>query len=115
MVRQKCNAFKTGSETDFVWGVVFDIDEKEKPTLDKVEGVGGGYDDHEVLVTTAAGEELRVRTYLADPNAIDATLAPFDWYKAYVLDGAIEHRLPPDYIRRFIRAVLVVKTTRGNR
>jgi gamma-glutamylcyclotransferase len=39
----KGDAFYTGEPADFVWGVVFDIDEGEKPRLDRHEGLGFGY------------------------------------------------------------------------
>jgi gamma-glutamylcyclotransferase len=41
----KCDAFRTGSEADVVWGVVFEIPAQEKPKLDRVEGLGSGYED----------------------------------------------------------------------
>ena len=30
----------------------------------------------------------------------DKSMAPYDWYKGYVLTGAQEHKLPADYVSR---------------
>ena len=39
---------------------------------------------------------LTTLTYLA--TRTDATLCPYDWYKALVIAGAREHGLPPEYL-----------------
>ncbi len=80
-----------------VWGVLYRIDCAEKADLDRIEGLGVGYDEHEVVVATATGE-IAARTYRARPNAVNATLRPRQWYKAHVLDGAREHGLPASYV-----------------
>jgi hypothetical protein len=36
--------------------------------------------------------------YVADQTAIDDRLAPYTWYKDFVLHGAREHGLPAAYI-----------------
>ena len=86
----------TGS-TAVVWGVLYRIDCAEKADLDRIEGLGVGYDEHEVVVATAAGE-VAARTYRARPGAVDTALRPRRWYKAHVLDGAREHGLPASYV-----------------
>ena len=93
----KCDAYATGASTDTVWGVVFEIASVEKPRLDRAEGLGFGYDEKSVDVLSAKGP-LSAFTYIASPEAIRPDLKPFAWYKQYVLDGAIEHELPPEYI-----------------
>ncbi len=37
---------------------------------------------------------------------VDSTLKPFDWYQAHVVEGAVEHGLPAEYIAG-LRAVEV--------
>ena len=86
----------TGS-TAAVWGVLYRIDCAEKADLDRIEGLGVGYDEHEVVVATEAGEVV-ARTYRARPGAVDPALRPRRWYKAHVLDGAREHGLPASYV-----------------
>ena len=89
--------FVDPGSTDAVWGVLYRIDCAEKADLDRIEGLGVGYDEHEVVVATEAGE-IAARTYRARPNAVNATLRPRQWYKALVLDGAREHGLPASYV-----------------
>ena len=61
----KCDVIvvDTGS-TAVVWGVLYRIDCAEKADLDRIEGLGVGYDEHEVVVATEAGE-VAARTYRA--------------------------------------------------
>ena len=105
----KGDAFHTGVATDEVWGVVFDIPASKKTVLDAFEGLGYGYQDAEVQVVTPTGEQLHVRTYIADPGSIRPKLAPYSWYKAYVLAGAVEHGLPPGYIAAAIESVVALQ------
>lgn len=93
----KCDAFWTGHPANRVIGVVFDIEDAEKPELDRAEGLGRGYDQKRVAVTTVAGDSLTVLTYCA--TRIDVSLRPFHWYKEHVLRGAREYGLPGDYIK----------------
>jgi gamma-glutamylcyclotransferase len=83
--------------TDRVYGVVFDIALDELVALDKAEGVGSGYTRGEVEVKSPGGI-LSAVSYFADRT--DPGLAPYHWYKEYVVRGAIEHKLPAAYIRR---------------
>ena len=84
--------------SDDVWGVLYDVAWTEKPALDAAEGLGVGYFEKEVRIVTDDGECL-ARTYRANPDRVDATLRPRDWYKDHVVRGAREHGLPADYIR----------------
>lgn len=102
----KGDAFYTGVATDGVWGVVFDIPTSKKTVLDAFEGLGYGYEDVEVVVTLPTGEQLQVRTYVADPKFIREGLAPYSWYMAYVLAGAVEHGLPMEYVAGAIESVV---------
>lgn len=92
----KCNAEYTDNESDITYGVVFEISTTEKRRLDKIEGVGDGYDEKNESVFTQNGKILEVVTYYA--TSVDSSLAPYDWYKEHVLHGAREHGLPVEYI-----------------
>ena len=83
--------------TEAVWGVLYRIDCAEKADLDRIEGLGVGYDEHEVVVATEAGE-VAARTYRARPGAVNPALRPRQWYKSHVLAGAREHGLPVSYV-----------------
>ncbi len=48
----KCDAEATGRQEDVVWGVLFELDPDEKLALDRAEGLGVGYLDKTVQVST---------------------------------------------------------------
>jgi hypothetical protein len=88
----------TGSETDELYGVVFSIDESEKSNLDSAEGLGSGYEETKIDVEGITEGPLRVVAYYA--TNINEDLKPYHWYKGQTVDGAKEHGLPPDYIKK---------------
>ena len=90
----KCDILPSGS--DRVQGVLFEIDEAEKPLLDRAEGLGDGYEQKTVDVLLPSAVTERAFTYFA--TRVDAGLQPYSWYKRHVLEGAREARLPPAYI-----------------
>ena len=93
----KCDAYETGDQDHFVYGVVYDISVSAKSVLDNFEGLGYGYEEKNIIVKV--GEELiSAFTYYA--THIDSTLKPLHWYKEHVLRGAREHQLPESYIRQ---------------
>jgi hypothetical protein len=73
--------------------------------LDDAEGVGSGYEHAIVTVMNDKGHRRKVLTYLAAPDYIDDRLRPYGWYKDFVLAGAREHGLPPEYITEYIQSV----------
>lgn len=85
------------SESDTVYGIVFEINKKQKTKLDRLEGLGKGYAEKTVVVELMeSGETICAVTYYA--TNIDPKLKPYTWYKKHVLTGATEAKLPPDYI-----------------
>ncbi len=94
----KCDAFYTGNPDDVVYGVVFEMDEGEKSVLDDAESLGVGYlEKNANVVSLTDQEEIEVFLYCAILIS-DGPLAPYDWYKAFVVEGAKEHDLPEGYI-----------------
>ena len=104
----KCNAFASGSDSSVI-GVMFSFDPAERAKLDKAEGVGSGYEHAMVTVINDKGRRRKVLTYLATSDYIDDSLKPYGWYKDFVLAGAKEHDLPPDYIAEYIEAVEAIE------
>jgi len=104
----KCNA-APGNADDAVIGVLFSFDPAERAGLDRVEGVGHGYEHALVTVTNEKGRRRKVLTYLASPDYIDDNLKPYSWYKEFVLAGAKEHGLPPDYVAECIESVAAIE------
>jgi hypothetical protein len=70
----KCDVLPTGHPLDRVIGVVYRMRTADKPLLDRIEGLGSGYDEEEVSLSTAAGP-MRAWTYRA--TDIDSTAVPF--------------------------------------
>ncbi len=99
----KCNAYYTGSPRDAVWGVVYQIDPAQGKGLDLSEAAGICYGRKEVKILTADGY-ITAFTYVALSSSIDPGAVPFTWYKRFVLEGAIYHGLPREYID-FLRAI----------
>lgn len=79
-----------------VWGVVFDMPAAQRSALDRHEGLGRGYELKTVELTLAGDRLLTAFCYYA--THVDPALQPYDWYRAHVLHGAREHRLPHDYV-----------------
>jgi gamma-glutamylcyclotransferase (GGCT)/AIG2-like uncharacterized protein YtfP len=100
----KCNAFASGNNNTVI-GVLFSFDPAERAKLDEAEGVGAGYERATVTVINEKGRRRKVLTYLATPDYIDDSLKPYGWYKDFVLAGAREHGLPPEYIADYIESV----------
>jgi gamma-glutamylcyclotransferase len=94
----KCDAYQTGSPDHAMLGVVFEIEKSEKAVLDQKEGLGNGYEEKEVILTTKTGETLRAATYYA--THINPTLKPYQWYKHHVLTGAQQNGLPEFYLQQ---------------
>lgn len=91
----KCNIVQSDAADAFVWGVLFEIPNDEKAALDEAEGVGSGYKEAKVTVTFD-GNDLSAVVYVA--TAIDETLKPYSWYRAFALAGARQHKLPQGYV-----------------
>lgn len=93
--RLKFQKIGKGNSEDRVIGVVYEIADTDKPTLDRHEGLGSGYAEKKVEVITDTGT-IPASAYFA--TVIDDSLKPFHWYKQHVLVGARENHLPADYI-----------------
>jgi len=91
----KANARHTGDDDDRVHGVVFRIDAVELVSLDAVEL---GYRRRPVHVIVRSGHTIEAACYEALDEYVDPELVPFGWYRALVLAGAREHRLPAHHV-----------------
>lgn len=94
----KANIVKSDIPGELVWGVLFNIDCKEKPLLDKAEGLGLGYNEETITFFDQLSNSYSAQVYIADSNSIDSHLLPFNWYKEFILTGGIQNALPADYI-----------------
>jgi len=96
----KCNAEPTDDASDVVCGVLFDVNPRDRHALDESEDcTRGGYLGATVSIESLQDDgTAQAETYLAARNFIDDSLTPYDWYQALVVAGALEHRLPSDYV-----------------
>ena len=77
-------------------GVLFDLAAEDVHLLDRIEGLGRGYDR---VMLDLGGQG--VRAYLAPAPFRDAGMRAFDWYLALVLAGARQADLPAEWVARF--------------
>ncbi len=89
-------AFRGISQDTF--GVVFEIPENERQLLDHAEGYGYIRDDAYSVTLTRSDRRFTTSTYLAADDHIATNLYPFCWYRALIIAGAEQHRLPQDYV-----------------
>ena len=75
------------------WGVIYEIDDGDMDTLDRIEG---GYDRCLVQICRPDGDPVEAVTYVSNNLTNDSTA--YEWYKQLILSGAREHNLPQDYI-----------------
>jgi hypothetical protein len=80
------------------FGAVYRLDAADKPMLDRIEGLGCGYDEQWQGLPLSDGV-VRVFHYCAAEDYLDHALQPYDWYKQLVLAGARYHGFPDPYIR----------------
>jgi len=86
------------------WAVMYAIAADQQPTLDRIEGLGNGYEVHWMEIPGYAP----CYVYLAQESHRDRALVPFDWYKALVLAGARFHGFPTTYLTA-IESVVVTR------
>lgn len=101
----KCDAHYTGIELNYTLGVLYEIGPAEKRILDRIEGLGFGYDEQKVALSHESGSRCEALTYTA--THVEEDLSPYDWYRHHVLTGACEAGLHSRYIQR-IEAVATI-------
>jgi len=93
----KCDVVQAKGKKQIVYGALFEIAASEKSELDTAEGLGNGYEEKQVQVLFE-GKPRTVALYAATKT--DSALRPYTWYKAFVVAGAKEHKLPSEYIHQ---------------
>lgn len=95
----KC-AFESAAGEE-VLGVLWNVPDIDLPALARAEGVGQGYEWSKVTVVAQDGRTMTARVCAATNRQTD--LRPYDWYLALVIAGAMQQRLPANYVEK-IRA-----------
>ncbi len=98
----KCDAFETSNENDIVYGALFNMHIKDKPTLDKAEDLGTRYNIKTVTVyrEDESLEHLpqKEEAFMYYGLCLEPSLKPFSWYLNHVVTGAKEINSPSDYL-----------------
>ena len=77
------------------WGVIFEVSTQQKQRLDEFEGDGYEVQSLEVNVD---GVNYNSFCYIAEPEWIDDSLIPHDWYQLLILLGAQHAVFPTRYL-----------------
>ena len=93
----KANALRSGKHDDCLHGVIYELDETGKATLDGYEDVGGAYRIEHATALTERGP-LEVYLYTGNESYYVEGLAPYNWYLGFILAGARQHGLPEQFI-----------------
>ena len=80
-----------------VWGVLWEIDESSRISLDQKETLGVAYEHSYFPVQTRDGQVHEALVYTVIHKRVPE-LRPSRSYKAVLIEGAEEHQLPADYI-----------------
>jgi len=95
-----------------VWGVIYDVDERDIGNLDKKEGFQPGKmnnsyqrEQRHVFLDGNREKPLAVGIYLAIPQP--GPHRPSEKYKDLILSGAKFWHLPEDYIREILEPIQV--------
>lgn len=96
----KCDAMYTGNDQDCIFGALYEIADDEKTLLDKIEGLGQGYDEKRVeLEPTDGASDITIEAVMYCATSIKQGLLPYTWYLNHVLVGAREIQVPTDYLQ----------------
>lgn len=79
-----------------VWGVTYALSTE---ALAQLDGFEGGYERVEVEVVAGTSRQTAFTYVSAHRNP---SLLPFDWYKAHMVEGAVEHHLPEPHVARLM-------------
>ncbi len=92
--------------TATVYGVLYEITEKGLARVDLTEGVQlGVYERIEVAVRPLDQEEgAAVNAFTLTSGERDPSMQPSERYMALMIDGAVEHGLPDEYVA-FLRSI----------
>lgn len=98
----KCNIVPVKDPCCEVYGVVYEIGQRDRYLLDKDQSLGCGNQDVTLKVfpvdNASDSNGWFAFTYIAHKENIFEDLVPYHWYKEMVLSGAREHNLPAEYI-----------------
>ncbi|CAM1308509.1 GGCT (predicted) [Pycnogonum litorale] len=83
------------SQDDEVWGVVWRLEDSDRPNIDMQEN---NYDSCHIKVESSDETEYSCLTYISKNSSLISN--PSVSYKTTIIHGAVEHSLPEQYICR---------------
>lgn len=90
-------------ESAYLYGVLWDVPERDLAGLDSYEGVSRGYYSRvRVTVERAAGTSVDAEVYIAADRAVGA---PAESYMELIVRAARAHGLPESYLKELTRWV----------
>jgi len=93
----KCDVAACPGRGCGLYGALYSVDRAGWLALDVCEGRDAGYERS--CVDVLVGDDvITAQTYVAQEDAIDPALRPYDWYVALVAAGAAYHRFPEEYL-----------------
>ena len=95
----KCSITRSPLPGETAWGILYTISEQDIDKLNRYEGLGKGYQRLPVEVETSSGR-YDAFTYVVSSTHYITAVAPYDWYKEFVLVGAAYFSFPADYITK---------------
>lgn len=93
----KCSFVDADDGDSAIWCAVYELERSDKARLDRVEGLGNGYDEQRVPFNLN-GDELQGSIYRASTTHVDDQLEPYSWYREMVLLGALYRHFPAAYV-----------------
>ena len=96
----KCSIRLSGDS--FLYVAVYNMAPKEKASLDRVEGLGYGYNEHTLPVPGYGDCYTYIGTHL------DEKLSPYDWYRDLVMAGCVFLGFPSRYTESIAEVPCVV-------
>lgn len=91
----KCDIVASIAPAAAMFGVLYEIADRDRSALNRGERLNKGYDAIEVSVLFNGAPRM-ARSYQATDT--DSTLRPYTWYRALSIAGAKEHGLPAHYV-----------------
>jgi len=88
------------SKDNIVWGVVFEITEKDLKNLDKHEGYPEVYNRKQIDIYDNEGNVLSAIVYLREKQDEGK---PSEAYENMVIQSAREHAIPEKYIEKYLK------------
>jgi hypothetical protein len=94
----KANILQSSDPNDAVWGVLIELDDKEKSNFFNAETFSS---DFMLETVTCMDQHDKIHTaeaFVALPHAVNTHLLPYDWYQEKVVQLAKNAGLPDGYI-----------------